>query len=436
MTTTSYKKALVATPDTETAINNRTYTGYVLAILGLISFFNYADRMVLSVLLQPIKTDLGLSDTQLGLLSGLAFAIFYGTLGIPLARLADRKSRVLLLTGAITVWSLMTALCGLVQNFIQILLARIGVGVGEAGCVPASHSLVGDYFPKERRAFAIGILQASGSLGVILGLMAAGAIADQWGWRWAFILVGLPGVAVALLTYLTVREPARGQLEASSPASIAPIGWRQAIITLFGRATYIHLTIALSLGTFTLYGIMQWVPTFFIRNHGLSLTEIGASVGLAGIGGLTGVIAGSLLAPTLIARDARWELWLPGLAFAASVPFYLMVFMLTSPANALWALFAAGFVAAFGTGPGLASIQAVSEPNLRATAVAIVMFCSAFFGQGAGPFLVGLLSDFLMPSHGEGHALRIALMCSTLLILWAALHFVLAARTLQREREN
>ena len=174
--TASYSQTLIATPDIETATNNRAYTGYVLAILGLISFFNYADRMVLSILLQPIKTDLGLSDTQLGLLSGLAFALFYGSLGIPLARLADRKSRVVLLTGAITVWSLMTALCGLVQNFVQLLLARIGVGVGEAGCVPASHSMVGDYFPKERRAFAIGILQASGSLGVILGLMAMLAV--------------------------------------------------------------------------------------------------------------------------------------------------------------------------------------------------------------------------------------------------------------------
>jgi MFS family permease len=434
--TTSYQQTLVATPDIETATNNRAYTGYVLAILGLISFFNYADRMVLSILLQPIKTDLGLSDTQLGLLSGLAFALFYGSLGIPLARLADRKSRVVLLTGAITVWSLMTALCGLVQNFVQLLLARIGVGVGEAGCVPASHSMVGDYFPKERRAFAIGILQASGSLGVILGLMAAGAIADQWGWRWAFVLVGLPGIAVGLVTYLTVREPTRGGLETTVTASTTPINWRQAVTTLFSRSTYVHLVIALSLGTFTLYGIMQWVPTFLVRSHGLSLTEVGTLVGMAGIGGLIGVIAGSLLAPTLIARDARWELWLPALAFAASVPFYVMVFILASPVSAIWALFAAGFVAAFGTGPGLASIQAVSEPNLRATAVAIVMFSSALFGQGAGPFLVGLLSDGLMPTYGEGLALRIALICSTLLIFWAALHFVLAARTLRRERVN
>jgi len=412
------------------------YLGYVLALLAMVSFFNYLDRMVMSILVQPIKEDLGFSDAQLGMLTGFAFALFYATFGIPIARLADKKPRVAILSICMALWSVMTAVCGLAGNFVQMLLARVGVGVGEAGCVPSSHSLLSDYFPPHRRAFALGVFQAGGSLGIMVGLMSAGILADTLGWRWAFPVVGLPGVLFAFVAWLTVREPKRGMLEGRSQQEVEPMPTRQAFRTLLGRRTYRQILIAYALGLFPIYGIAQWVPAFLVRSHEMSLSQVGVWFGFAsGFGGFTGILLGAFSSPLLIRRDRRWELWIPAVSYIVCLPLYAYVFLGTSSSVVMAVLFVAAMVAGYGIGPGMASVQTVSEPQLRATAIAMIMLCSALLGQGGGPFAIGLLSDFLEPSLGI-ESLRWAMLASLSIFVWAVVHFFLAARTMPEDAVN
>jgi len=415
---------------------SRAYLGYVLAFLALVSFFNYLDRMVMSILVQPIKEDLGFTDTQLGMLTGFAFAIFYATFGIPIARLADRRSRVAILSVCTALWSLMTAACGLAGNFVHMLLARVGVGVGEAGCVPSSHSLLSDYFPPERRAFALGVFQAGGGLGVMVGLMSAGILADTIGWRWAFPVVGLPGILFAVVAWLTIREPRRGGMEGRSREEVAPMQFWQAFRTLLGRRTYRQILIAYALGLFPIYGVAQWIPAFLVRNHDMSLSQVGVWFGLAGgLGDFVGVLLGAVTAPLLVRRDRRWELWFPAVAYIVCVPLYVYGFLGSSTVAVIVVLFLAALVAGSGIGPGMASVQTVSEPQLRATAIAMVMLFSALLGQGGGPFAIGVLSDLLEPSLGI-ESLRWALVASLSIFIWAIVHFFLAARLQPRDAVN
>ena len=247
----------------------RSELNYVLFILAVVSFFNYLDRMVLSMLFEPIRNELGFSDTQLGLLGGFAFAAFYATFGLPIARIADTRSRVTLLSVCMAIWSAMTAVCGMAQSFVHMLLARMGVGVGEAGCVPASHSLLSDFVPPERRAFALGIFQAGGAIGTAFGFVAAGEIADAYGWRMAFFLLGVPGVLVALLVKLTVKDPPRGNFMAQK------VDRQDQFFTTFSRLlkrpAFVQVTIAYSLGLFGVYGLAAWIPTFYMRVHGMAI---------------------------------------------------------------------------------------------------------------------------------------------------------------------
>ena len=232
------------------------YLNYVLFMLAVVAFFNYLDRMVLSMLVEPIKADLGFSDTQLGLLTGFAFALFYATFGIPIARLADTRSRVTILSVCMALWSAMTAACGLAQNFVHMLLARVGVGVGEAGCVPSSHSLLTDYVPVENRALALGIFQTGGAVGIMVGLILAGWLADAYGWRATFFIVGIPGVVLAVVAKLTVKDPPRGNFSDAPEPEAQSFG--VAVASLVRRRTFRQIVIAYSLGLFGVYGIAQW----------------------------------------------------------------------------------------------------------------------------------------------------------------------------------
>ncbi len=410
------------------------YLTWVLVVLSLIGFFNYMDRFVISVLVEPIKASLGFSDSQMGLLTGFAFAAFYATFGLPLARLADSKSRIALLSVAMAAWSIMTAACGLAQNFVQMLLARIGVGVGEAGCVPASHSLLGDYYPPEKRAFALGVFQAGGGLGTMAGLVLGGLIAEAFGWRAAFMIVGLPGVLVAVLAWMTVREPPRGRYDPGTTHE--PVSTRAAFKTLLGRRTFRQIVIAYSLGLIGVYGFAQWIPAFMMRSHEMTLGEVGIWVGLAsGAGSFIGIGLGAILAPKVIERDRRWEVWWPGAAYGLCVPVYLLTFGVGDTTLALALAFVASLIAGSGIGPGMASVQTVAEPRLRATAIAFVMFMSAVIGQGGGPFLIGLMSDLLTPQYGID-SLRVALMLTNVLLAWCVIHFWLAGRTMLDEAVN
>jgi MFS family permease len=407
---------------------------YALAALGVISLLNYGDRIIIAVLLEPIKEEFGSSDAQLGLLTGFAFAIFYGSFAIPLARLADSKNRVALLSIVIALWSLMTALSGAAQNFAQLLLARIGVGIGQAGCVPASHSLISDYFLRERRVFALGMFHAAGSIGVLAFVYLAGLIAETLNWRWAFCLLGMPGVLVAIIVWFTVREPPRGSQDPGFVAPVKSLHWHEAFPILLRRSTFVQVIAGIALSSFTFLGVAQWIPAFLVRSHDMPLDQIGLSFGLAmGVGLLTGQVLGSLTGPWLVGRDRRWECWLPALAYALAVPMYILAFIATSPYFALFMVFMGMLAGGLSYGPMLASIQSVSEPYLRATAVSLSMFFSALIGQGAGPFFIGYISDILTPAYGD-EALRIALILSTVVMAWGALHFYLASRTFNLHR--
>lgn len=404
---------------------------YALGVLALVSFFNYMDRMVLAVLLEPIKQELGLSDAQLGLLSGFAFAALYATFGVPLARAADRTSRVRLLSACVGFWSLMTAAGGLSQNFLQLFTARMGVGVGEAGCVPAAHSLIGAYVPPAQRPFGVSLFQAGGLAGVSGGLVLTGVLADTLGWRNALLVAGLSGLPLALIIALTLKEPLRlpGELDRARGESLVT-----AVAALLRRPALRHLVVGLSISGFATYGLSQWIPTFFVRSHQLTLTQVGVWSGLtSGAGGIVGVVLGGWLSTRLIRRDARWELWLPAVTYIGAAPLYLLTFLAPTAAGALTFKFLAVFVASSGAGVALSAVQSFAEPHRRATAIAMVLFLSAFIGLGAGPLVIGLLSDALAPLAGRG-SLRWALAAAAAAFVWAATHLTLAGLHAKSDR--
>lgn len=406
---------------------------YVLVLLSIASFFNFLDRSAFTVLAVFIKADLALSDTQIGLLGGFGFALFYALMGIPIARLADQHNRVTILAASLTVWSLATAFCGAATNFVQLSLGRVAVGAGEAGCTPASYSIIADRFPANRRAFATGMFYTGGNIGMLCGLMASGLLAQAAGWRATFVLLGLPGVCFALLLKLTVPEPTRGVLDkpAQTGVDLPAPSIRRLVVA---RPAFLHLTAGYTLATFGLYSALTWLPHFFKRVHGMSPAELGTKFGLVFGGGMVaGVLLGALLAPRLIVRDRRWEMWFPALVSALCLPAFIGV-LLVNGQNFALGLTALGCVLfASCMGPGLACLQSLSEASIRATATAVFFLTATILGQGLGPTLVGLGSD-LMQSNEQ--SLRLPLIISQLTFGWAAAHFYWGARGYLRDIAN
>jgi len=405
-----------------------TAPGYVLALLTVLSFFNYLDRMVIAILVEPIKRDLGLTDTQVGLVSGFAFAVLFAVLGLPLARFADRRSRVALVSASLALWSAMTALTGTARNFLELFTVRVAVGIGEAGCMPASHSLIGDLFPAQRRVFAISILQAGGYLGQRLGLALAGAAAQVWGWRVAVVIAGLLGVPLALIMLFTVHEPPRG--ETHSKASEEPVG---ATVKVFVTTRpLLHIVMGISVAAFGSFGMAQWIPAYFVRLYGLSLTEVGLySGGTAALGAVLGTLFGGYVVGRLNRHNVRWELWWPMIVFALFPLFILPSFLVADWKLALGWQLIAFFVGASGGGVAMSSAQTYVAPHRRAMAIAIILLASSLLGLGLGPVAVGVLSDLLAPHLGI-ESLRYALIATTVIPFWAAVHFFLAARASRR----
>lgn len=409
---------------------------YALSVLVVVYTFNFIDRQILSILLEPIRLELGLSDSQLGLLTGFAFAAFYATLGIPIARYADRSNRRNLIAMALTVWSGMTALSGIAQNFWHLLLARIGVGVGEAGCSPPAHSMIADYYPADRRSTALGIYSLGIPVGILFGFLAGGWINEFFGWRMAFFVVGIPGLLIAVLVRLTLREPDRGMSDGRTLASAgAQPGVMETFVYLWGKRSFRHLAFGGSLTAFVGYGVITWVPAFLIRSHGMQTGEIGTYLGLIlGIPGGIGIALGGYLADRFGARDTRWFLWIVAVALLAVVPFSLGVYLAPGPYAALLLLILPVALGNFYQATTFAQTQGLVTLRMRAVAAAVLLFILNIIGLGLGPQFTGILSDQLRPQFGDESLRWSLLICSTVNI-WAAYHYYVAGKYLKQDLE-
>jgi predicted MFS family arabinose efflux permease len=379
----------------------------LLWTLLVVYIFNFLDRQIVTILAEPIKRDLGLSDTQLGLMTGLAFALFYAILGIPIARYADRPTanRVGLISVSLVLWSGMTALCGLAQNFGQLLLARVGVGVGEAGCTPAAHSLISDMVPLERRSSAIAFYGLGIPIGTLLGMIIGGFLADVVGWRSAFLFVGLPGVFLAAFVWFMLRDPRRGSLatalRAKAPA-VQQLSAREALREVFGSRAFLLLSIAGGLVAFLSYGKGVWAAIFFIRTHGLTPGETGLALGVVlGLAGLFGTWAGGWLADRYGKRSRRHMFTGPALGMAIAAPVLFLGYSADNWMVALALLIVPTIFNSLYYGPTYAAAQQLVRPQARAMATAVMVFAQNLIGLGLGPLFFGMLSDALRPMAGE-----------------------------------
>ncbi len=418
--------------DTLPEAYSSNYIWYVISLLAVVNAINYMDRMALSVLLPAIKADLELSDGQLGLLVGLAFSVFYAVCGIPIARWADRGNRRNIITLALVVWSAMTALSGAAQNFIHLFLARIGVGAGEAGCIPPSQSMISDYVPLQRRSGAHAFHTFGIVFGMMLGMTLAGWLGDSIGWRWTFVVLGIPGVIVAIVVRLTLREPPRGYSDGhnlgASTQSLAEV-----VTFLKSCKSYVLLMLFFATNGFLQYGLNQWLPSFYGRSFGMELTSIGLYLGLAlGGGGGVGLLLGGILANSVAKHNPMLPLIIGAVATAFAVPVALAILWVSSSTMSLWLVAVLALLWSVSNGPVIAAAQSVVLPQMRATASAIIIFFTSVIGFGLGPICVGVVSDLLTPTFAT-ESLRYALMVPIALLPIMAILLWLSARQLPHD---
>ena len=403
---------------------------YALSVLVVVYTFNFIDRQILSILLEPIKQDLGLSDSALGMLTGFAFALFYATLGIPIARFADRSNRRNLIAWALAIWSAMTAVSGLAQNFWHLLLARIGVGVGEAGCSPPAHSMLADYFPTENRATALGIYSLGIPFGILFGFIAGGWLNEFFGWRVAFFIVGVPGLLLAILVRFTLREPPRGMAEGRVADEEQPT-IMETFRFLWSKRSFRHMAVGGGLTAFVGYGVITWVPSFLIRSYGMSTGDVGTYLGLIlGIPGGIGIALGGYLADRYGSRDTRWYLWIVSVALIASTPLFFGVYLSSTAFASLMFLILPILLGNFYQATTFSQTQGLVSLRMRSVAAAVLLFILNMIGLGAGPQAVGILSDILQPSYGD-ESLRYALLTLSTVHIWAAYHYYQAGKSLK-----
>jgi MFS family permease len=420
------------------------YRRYVIWLLFAVFVLNFVDRQIMTILIQPIKQEFHFSDTQLGMLGGLAFAVLYSTLGIPIARFADRGHRVSIIALSLFVWSVFTALTGFARSFTHMLLARVAVGIGEAGCTPAAHSIISDYFSVERRSRALAIYSMGIYGGIFMGFVVGGLVAQYYGWRAAFCVVGLPGVLVALLLRLTLREPPRGwseglRIQSEPPPLSAVVG------TLWNTASLRHGIMASALHAFVGYGIASFYPAFLMRTQPMGIAEAGFWLALVtAVGGFGGTYLGGALADRWSARagDVRHQLWVPAWSTLASVPVGLLVYLLPQKYAVLALMVPATALGAMYLGPTSAITQSLVGVRERAVASALTLLVINLLGLGLGPLLTGVLSDLYkqqLMSAGStellatAEGLRWSLITMGAVNIWSALHYMLAARTLRED---
>lgn len=410
----------------------RPYTMLVLGMLTLGYALNFLDRQIINILAESIKRDLAISDAQLGLLTGTAFGLFYSILGIPIARLADRTKRVNVLSAAILTWSAFTGLCGFTTNFIQLLLARLGVGIGEAGGTPASQSLLSDYIPHERRATALAIFSLGLPLGTALGFVVGGILDGIVGWRNALIIAAIPGIVLAAVIKIALREPDRGAADglAGNKAERAPFA--ASLRTLLGLRGFLYTVIGGSCAIFVSYVCNAWLPAFFIRLHGLSVAQIGLWIGASVmIGGSVGVLAGGLLVDRLRKHIGSAEIWVPAIATALAAITLVGLLLTSDTALAIILMFLFYIFGTVWMGPTSAVVQRVAPLHSRSLATGVQLLIGNIVSLAIGPLLIGWLSDNFGKAHGvEG--LRLALLFTPIVGLLGSAFYIAARRHLAR----
>lgn len=439
---------------------------WVLLLMTLTYTSSFMDRTILSILQNPIKQELQLSDTQLGLLGGFAFALFYSTLGIPVARLAERMDRRQLITAALIIWSVATAVSGLALGFVSLFLFRVVVGVGEAGASPPAHSLITDFFPPSQRGTAFSMYSLGVPAGVLIGSVLGGYAAQEYGWRMTFVIFGLPGVALALLIPLTIREPVRGRLDPgqSSEGQTPPFS---AVLAQFAaRPALRHSVAGASIAAFAAYSILTFSAPFFVRSYQATLTEAGWFLGMTGgVSAGIGIFFSGMLTDRLSRRDRRWAVWAPAIGLLLAAPLYIMGFLAPTKEAAMAILLIPPALQYIYLGPTMGLMHNMVTPRMRATATALLYLSVNLFGMGLGPTITGLLSDRFAASHFSkllpgsyqlqcpgGHAaanatealnaacasasaygVRWALIATTLALVVSAMFYLRAAKTLRND---
>ncbi len=409
---------------------------YALVVLTIVYAFNFIDRQLLAILQESVKAELDLSDGQLGLLAGFAFAMFYVSAGIPIARFADRSNRRNIVAAAVFTWSFMTAISGSVQNYFQLLLARIGVGIGEAGGSPPSHSIISDIFPPEKRASALGFYSMGVSFGILFGFLFGGWLNEYLGWRWAFVIVGLPGILLAFIVRFTMAEPIRGLADNQAVVEETP-PFLDVLNGLWQRRSFRHMAFGASLNAFCGYSISSWSASFMIRTHGMSTGELGTWLALiTGLGGAVGVFFGGMLADALAPKDKRWYMWVPTIAGAIMVPFIALAYLAPGPYMALALMVVPGVLSNVYLGNTIATTHNLVSLRSRALSSAILFLILNIIGLGMGPTFIGMLSDALQPQYADDSLRWAMFYVLPGIMAWSTLHFFIAAKHLRGDLEK
>ena len=406
---------------------------YVLAVLVLVFASSHVDRQIMGILGQPIKESLALTDTQLGLMTGLMFALFYATLGMPMAMWADRGNRRNIIALSISLWSAATALCGAASNYGQLLIARVFVGVGEAGSNPPSHSIISDLYEPEIRTTAMAIFATGVNFGILIGFLLGGWVNEWIGWRWAFVIAGLPGLILGLIVRFTVREPLRGQSDPGALVKRAP-PFPVVIRTMVKKPVVLHFVLGSALASFVGYAVVLWIPVYFVRIHEVGTGMTGTWLALLiGGGGALGTFLGGYFADRLSIRyGPSWRSWIVAIAIVAALPFSLVTYFSDSAFRGFIAFVVPAILGGVFIGPTFAMVQSQMPIEMRSVAASLNLFVGNIIGLGLGPYAVGAISDVLQPTYG-GNSLRYALSALTIVSIWSALHFFLGGRKIRDE---
>ncbi|MDC1513863.1 MFS transporter [Porticoccaceae bacterium] len=408
------------------------YKHYLLILLTVVATLNYVDRFVLSLVLEPIKQEFGLTDSQLGLMSGFAFASFYALAGIPIARWADRGNRNIIVTLTTGLWSIMLVLSGMVGNFTQLLVSRVGVAVGEAGCLPPANSLIADYFDRAERPRAMATYWLCGSLALIVGYLGGGWLVANYGWRLSFIIIGVPGLFLAALVKFTLREP---RLKKNICVVESQPTFKSILVSAWQQRALRHIIMGFIVAYFFSMGFVQWLPTFFMRSYGMDSAHVGAWFAVSWGGfGLIGTYLGGHVTERYAAHKEALQMRCIGVGFAVVGLSYVAVFLSENYYQALAGMSLAAFIGGMANGPVFSAIQSLVNNKMRSVMLALIFLLANFIGLGLGPVATGALSDLFASSYGQ-ESLRYALAAFAPGLVWVSYFYWKASQTIESDIE-